>query len=1052
MKNKIKSLLLLTVPLFLALQASAQTDLCREDYLKQFNKKQFEKVLLNYYSVRDYFEEAYQLYPSVPRGILEAVAFQYSRFSTYECRANEHDSHGMPVAHTIMGLTVDGKGVFRENCKLVSKLSGYSTSELVTSNRLAVIGYAKAFHKLQEKYGCFSDSIEEYTTILIDLCELPLYKNNKKDFALNSFLYMVYFFLDDERATEYGIPPRKIDFEKIFGEELDKLRAPSVEIGVSKMQSGTEGSDYYGAIFNQAPSCNYTKGRGGKTVSSVTIHYTQGSYAGTIAWFKNCSSNVSSHYIIRSADGQVTQMVKEEDKAWHAGAVNGYTIGIEHEAMGDIASYFTAEMYSSSAELVRDICSRRGISTHRVFYRDTLDDGTVLNDGVHSLGGETACTQIRGHQHYPSQTHTDPGKYWNWNLYYKLLNPSTQTTEYNDTIGQFTDSGGLYGDYGDDERKLFLINVPNADSITLNFSSFELEPNYDFIWIYDGNSVFSPLIGRWNTSSPGTITAKGSSMLVEFRSDCATTASGWNANWTAHFGDGNQSGTQGTGDSDGDNNDLTNDEELPDDNDAPSNDSSNPTTNINHDVSNWITKDYTAEFSDGDDVGLKWRFFQIMESDGNVWGADPTAGFLCDNFDASLNLAIWVNNYTNPWKIQGGALCQTNTNAEYSGVAARLNGSVHQVYLYDFYLKFNSDGKCSFVFNCNNAPSLSQYYSGYEICFDKSNRTITLYRLILGARRLLKKVCNIAFIDNTNYFYRIVFDNTTGEILLKRHANTIFKVTDEDVLATTPYSYIGFFTNTSSVVIDNLRVYGSRNGDVFVSVGAPDTCMMRTQAYNGAGRTKLKSVVVDKAYKFSTLAEKLLKVDYTPPSKVENLRIKTENVTLSNGTTVCFIDAQWDASADNQSGIEGYYHLNTAYPLIYSSNWNNNGKILYCNHCYATPVNIINFSVTAENKAGLRSEPTTYSIAKPTATKLKADSYATVTPHGSKVLISVDNPTHSDANHRYSLYDLTGREILNDEFVGEVTINAGGIAKGVYIVKIYRGKILCETKKVALVR
>ncbi|MCH7528544.1 MAG: hypothetical protein IH972_03215, partial [Candidatus Marinimicrobia bacterium] len=34
------------------------------------------------------------------------------------------------------------------------------------------------------------------------------------------------------------------------------------------------------------------------------------------------------------------------------------------------------------------------------------------------------------------------------------------------------------------------------------------------------------------TNSPGTVTSSGSSIAIEFRSDCATTAPGWDVSWT----------------------------------------------------------------------------------------------------------------------------------------------------------------------------------------------------------------------------------------------------------------------------------------------------------------------------------------------------------------------------------------------------------------------------------------------------------------------------------------------------------------------------------------
>ncbi|WP_242002088.1 N-acetylmuramoyl-L-alanine amidase [Kribbella steppae] len=153
--------------------------------------------------------------------------------------------------------------------------------------------------------------------------------------------------------------------------------------------------DYPGAIWNAASTSNYRVGRTA-AISTIVIHVTQGSYAGTISWFKNPSAQVSAHYVIRSSDGQVTQMVAEKDTAWHVRTENPYTIGIEHEGWVDQPSWFTDAMYRSSAAVTRNIADRRGIPKDRA--------------------------HIRGHSEMPNNDHTDPGPNWNWNYYMELVN------------------------------------------------------------------------------------------------------------------------------------------------------------------------------------------------------------------------------------------------------------------------------------------------------------------------------------------------------------------------------------------------------------------------------------------------------------------------------------------------------------------------------------------------------------------------------------------------------------------------------------------------------
>ena len=462
------------------------------------------------------FNAAYQACPDLPRGWLEAISFTNTQCHHLTDANYYHDGpDAMPRAYGLMGLVKDGKGYFRENLHLVSELSGISEAEILQSPAQNVLAYAKAFSRLAEESK--AAETKDYLSVVQRLSELPI--GEEKDvYPMQSMLYSVCVFLNDaQRAEQFGFPKRDIDLKAIFPEHYALLTATELHM--------LRSPDYPPAIWDPAPPCNYSERTA--PVTAVVIHYTEGSYAGCISWFKNCDAQVSAHYVIRSVDGQVTQMVLEADKAWHARTANPYTIGIEHEAYGDVASFFTDAMYQSSADLVRSICSRYSvIDGHRTFYRDTLDNGTCLNNGVHSLGDETACTKIRGHQHYPDQTHTDPGPYWDWNKYYKLINEGTPVTVLEGESGRLD-----HQNYPNDERKIWVIRGPEGTKVSLSFRSFSVEQDYDFLWIYDGDNVYAPKIGRWNTTSPGTVTSSGNAMCVEFRSDCATTNTGWEATW-----------------------------------------------------------------------------------------------------------------------------------------------------------------------------------------------------------------------------------------------------------------------------------------------------------------------------------------------------------------------------------------------------------------------------------------------------------------------------------------------------------------------------------------
>ena len=170
--------------------------------------------------------------------------------------------------------------------------------------------------------------------------------------------------------------------------------------------------DYGPALWTPTTSCNFSS-RNGTAVSAITIHTVQGSYSGAISWAQNCNSGVSYHYVIRSSDGQVTQMVLEGSKAWHVGSENPYTIGYEHEGYVNNPVWYTNSLYQSSANLSKDIIlSGYGINGLRTYYGAASSGSNVLG----------TCVKIKGHQHYPNQTHTDPGINWDWEKYYRLIN------------------------------------------------------------------------------------------------------------------------------------------------------------------------------------------------------------------------------------------------------------------------------------------------------------------------------------------------------------------------------------------------------------------------------------------------------------------------------------------------------------------------------------------------------------------------------------------------------------------------------------------------------
>jgi photosystem II stability/assembly factor-like uncharacterized protein len=173
--------------------------------------------------------------------------------------------------------------------------------------------------------------------------------------------------------------------------------------------AATVPADYPPAHWLPASSSNYTKANRplSSPITTVVVHTTEGSYGGTLSWFRNPSSHATAHYVVRSSDGDITQMVREKDEAWHSG--NGYTndtsIGIEHEAWTNVCPWLTNAMYRSSAQLSAYLAIKYLIPIDRKHFI-----------GHNEVPDPNHPGQFGGFAH-----HTDPGRCWDWPKYMGLI-------------------------------------------------------------------------------------------------------------------------------------------------------------------------------------------------------------------------------------------------------------------------------------------------------------------------------------------------------------------------------------------------------------------------------------------------------------------------------------------------------------------------------------------------------------------------------------------------------------------------------------------------------
>lgn len=128
------------------------------------------------------------------------------------------------------------------------------------------------------------------------------------------------------------------------------------------------------------PTTNMTKGRKGRQVKYVVIHYMTSDRSAADQGFRNPSAGVSAHYGI--GEGQISQYVKLEDSAWHAGVdeINWNGVAVEHSADTDRKP--SEQTYKDSIRVCAWLCDKYGLDPQTAIrphsdFHPTACPGTV---------------------------------------------------------------------------------------------------------------------------------------------------------------------------------------------------------------------------------------------------------------------------------------------------------------------------------------------------------------------------------------------------------------------------------------------------------------------------------------------------------------------------------------------------------------------------------------------------------------------------------------------------------------------------------------------------
>ncbi|WP_276279445.1 N-acetylmuramoyl-L-alanine amidase [Halorussus caseinilyticus] len=173
--------------------------------------------------------------------------------------------------------------------------------------------------------------------------------------------------------------------------------------------------------WEPADPSNYTEAsRSPSEMRWIIIHVTEGSYEGTISWFKDPDANVSTHYVIENdSNAEITKMLNRGDIGWHAGngGYNDTSLGFEHEGYTDQTT-FTDALYRSSAKVVRYLADKCNIPL-------TRPSGVAPCNPYDGIGGIIGHHQVPDPNDCGYNSHTDPGSTWDWGTYMNYVQGTT---------------------------------------------------------------------------------------------------------------------------------------------------------------------------------------------------------------------------------------------------------------------------------------------------------------------------------------------------------------------------------------------------------------------------------------------------------------------------------------------------------------------------------------------------------------------------------------------------------------------------------------------------
>lgn len=318
----------------------------------------------------------------VPVEILQAIAFAETGMQMV---TGAEEFEGRPVAWGVMALRED---LVEE----AAALAGVSADDARVLREANIAAAAALLGAWAEEAGTSRSELEAWAPLVARYSGIA--EDNAKAHYVHDEVYA---------ALRAGI-----QIEGSPGLSWDGV--PDYPAPIQLTAGGTAQRSY--AKWRASPNHSARPGGTAGGPAMVIIHTCEGAYSGCWSWLTNSSSGVSAHYVVNSDGSEISQLVREDRKAWHISArydcnLNGgtdcsrnnrsgndFTVGIEHAGYGSQSSW-NPGLLDASARLVCDI---------------TRDNG-IPRDSYH----------IVGHGRLQPYNRNDPGPNWPWASYLEAI-------------------------------------------------------------------------------------------------------------------------------------------------------------------------------------------------------------------------------------------------------------------------------------------------------------------------------------------------------------------------------------------------------------------------------------------------------------------------------------------------------------------------------------------------------------------------------------------------------------------------------------------------------